>query len=205
MWVYLSWMIVKPEYSSQRVDDLLIKKTHLFRWGIWRGLWACFSAGINHASVLHPPPWETPHTWHDGRMGDAVRNAQNRSFGNSDKDRIISQFGRLKALITVPCVMFCLLPLACKINITSVFLQIINELSSHVSAKTPVLFTADYWFLESSRNKKYKKMVLVVQDVCMDRYLWVYHFNILSQSEMYLNHWGRQLHHDLIVACIREP
>lgn len=29
--VYLSWMIVQPQKSSQRVDDLLIKRTHLFR------------------------------------------------------------------------------------------------------------------------------------------------------------------------------
>lgn len=36
--------------SSQRVDDLLIKKTHLFRWGIWRGSRACFSYEINPLS-----------------------------------------------------------------------------------------------------------------------------------------------------------
>lgn len=38
--------------SSQRVDDLLIKKTHLFRWGIWRGSRACFSYEINPLTSL---------------------------------------------------------------------------------------------------------------------------------------------------------
>lgn len=47
--VYVGWLCSLGS-SSQRVDDLLIKKTHLFRWGIWRSPRACFSHEINPLS-----------------------------------------------------------------------------------------------------------------------------------------------------------
>lgn len=50
--IFVVWLCT-PRTSSQRVDDLLIKRTHLFRWGIWRGSRACFSYEINPFSS-HP-------------------------------------------------------------------------------------------------------------------------------------------------------
>lgn len=68
--------------------------------------------------------------------------------------RIISLFGRLITLISVLRVIkpFCLLPLACKMNISSGFVQIINEFSSHISAELinkngNTYFTVVCWLL----------------------------------------------------------
>ncbi len=137
--VYLGWLCSLS--TLHRGDDLLIKRTHLFRWGIWRGLRACFSHEINtpffcillpdkhltHGSTaaLQRLIWKKHkeqkfwkfyfvirfwYLWYPSLAHD------NLDFNSSCNETVL------------------LINPACKMNITSGFLQIINEFSSLIPA-----------------------------------------------------------------------
>lgn len=120
MCAYLSW-IVQLQSSSESVDDLLIKKTGLFRWSIWRGL---------GTSIL-TPSFSLKHITHGLTSGK--KNTKQKFwkflvihlFSSSPR---IAKLEGLKTLIFILCVMrlFSLLCLAWKTVFTSTIFN--NEL-----------------------------------------------------------------------------